>query len=70
MGSEMCIRDRFRNTAMVISKRLNEIKGVISRVFVGQTKKSNHGECTGLSQKEQKELISEFSSGKINILIY
>lgn len=55
---------QFRDTAAVISKRLNEIQGINSKVFVGQAKKNN----TGLSQKEQKQIVSEFSSGEINIL--
>ncbi len=59
---------QFRNTASIISKRLNEIKGVNSKVFVGQAKKTGVKGETGLSQKEQKKIIEEFSSGEINIL--
>ena len=62
---------QYRDTGSVISKILNEIKGVTSKVFVGQAKKKNGktGESTGLSQKEQKSLIEQFSEGKINILV-
>ena len=59
---------QFRNTASIISKKLNEIPGIISKVFVGQAKKTNQAGDTGLSQKEQKKIIEEFSSGEINIL--
>ncbi len=59
---------QFRNTAVIISKKLNEISGIKSRVFVGQTKKILQGNNSGLSQKEQKKMIQEFSSGEINIL--
>lgn len=59
---------QFRNTATIISKRLNQIPGINSKVFVGQAKKTNQGESTGLSQKEQKKIIEGFSSGKINVL--
>ena len=55
---------QFRNTATIISKKLNEINGINAKVFVGQAKK----EGTGLSQKQQKQIINEFSSGEINIL--
>ena len=56
---------QFRNTASIIAKRLNEIKEINARVFVGQAKKAG----TGLSQKEQKKIIEEFSEGKINVLV-
>ncbi len=65
---KILIFTQFRNTAAIISKQLNKIKGIKSRVFIGQTKKSHHGESTGLSQKEQKKMIQEFSSGETNIL--
>ncbi len=55
---------QFRDTAALISKKLNELKGIESKVFVGQAKKQD----TGLSQKEQKQIINEFASGKTNIL--
>jgi ERCC4-related helicase len=55
---------QFRETATTISKKLNELEGIKAKVFVGQAKK----EEGGLSQKEQKKIIEDFSSGKINIL--
>jgi Fanconi anemia group M protein len=61
---KMIVFTQFRETATGISKKLNELKGIKSKVFVGQAKKSQ----TGLSQKEQKKIIKEFSKGKINIL--
>jgi Fanconi anemia group M protein len=59
---------QFRNTASIISKKLNEIQGISSKVFVGQTKKTSQGNSTGLNQKEQKRMIQDFSSGETNIL--
>lgn len=67
---------QYRETARLISKRINEIPGIKSRVFVGQAKKT-HGfsessndkkEISGLSQEEQKKIIKEFSSKKTNVL--
>jgi len=55
---------QFRDTAIIISRNLNKIPGIKSRVFVGQAKKEN----SGLSQKQQKKIIEEFSEGEINIL--
>ncbi len=59
---------QFRNTAAMISKRLNQLDGIKSKVFVGQAKKLSQGKNTGLSQKEQRKMIEEFSSGEINVL--
>lgn len=59
---------QFRNTASIISKKLNEIDGIKSKVFVGQAKRISQGKNTGLNQKEQKKIIQEFSSGEINVL--
>ncbi len=55
---------QFRDTATVISKQLNTLEGIKAKVFVGQAKKKD----SGLSQKEQKKIIQEFSDGEINIL--
>ncbi|MEK6842711.1 MAG: DEAD/DEAH box helicase, partial [Nanoarchaeota archaeon] len=60
---------QFRDTASLISKNLNEIHGIKSRIFVGQVKKtSSKGEITGLNQKEQKKIIEDFSHGDLNVL--
>ncbi|MFH1801736.1 MAG: DEAD/DEAH box helicase [archaeon] len=55
---------QFRDSAESISKKLNSLKNINAKVFVGQAKKNN----SGLSQKEQKKIIDDFSSGKINVL--
>lgn len=55
---------QFRNTVTRICKELNSIEGINARVFVGQVKKGE----TGLSQKEQQEIIRDFALGKINII--
>ena len=55
---------QFRDTAAVIAKKINELAGIKAKVFVGQAKK----EGLGLSQKEQKKMIEDFSKGEINVL--
>jgi Fanconi anemia group M protein len=55
---------QFRDTALIISKKLNEIDKINAKVFVGQAKKRD----TGLSQKQQQKIIEEFRSGELNIL--
>ena len=65
---KMIVFSQFRETARTISKKLNEIEGINAKVFVGQAIKTISSEKTGLSQKEQKEIIEEFSLGKINVI--
>jgi len=63
--TKIIVFTQFRETAQTISKRINKIKGIKSKVFIGQAKKEDG---SGLSQKEQKQIIDEFSSRKINVL--
>ena len=63
-GHKKIIFSQFRDTASIISKTINKIPGIKSKLFVGQAKKDD----TGLTQKEQKKIIEEFKEGKINIL--
>ncbi|MBD3353058.1 MAG: DEAD/DEAH box helicase [Candidatus Lokiarchaeota archaeon] len=46
---------------------MENIKGIQPKMFVGQAKKSTKD--TGLTQKEQIEIIKEFKAGKYNVLI-
>ncbi|MFH1607565.1 MAG: DEAD/DEAH box helicase [archaeon] len=62
---KIIIFTQFRDTAITISKRINTLEGIKSKIFVGQTKKGG----TGLSQKEQKQIIQDFSDGEINVLV-
>ncbi|MBS3176287.1 DEAD/DEAH box helicase [Candidatus Woesearchaeota archaeon] len=55
----------YRDSAVKIKETLDTIHGCYSRIFVGQAKKGN----TGLSQKEQREIIQEFTDGMFQILI-
>ena len=62
--SKIIIFSQFRETAHTIVNNLNENPIVKAALFVGQAKKAN----TGLSQKEQKQIIEDFKEGKINVL--
>ncbi|MEM3116656.1 MAG: DEAD/DEAH box helicase family protein, partial [Candidatus Pacearchaeota archaeon] len=55
---------QYRDSISTICKELNSIKNIKAKVFVGQAKKSN----SGLSQKEQREIINSFSRGEFNTL--
>lgn len=59
---------QYRETLRLISKKLNQIKGIKAKTFVGQAKKLHGKETSGLSQKEQKSVIENFAEGKTNIL--
>jgi len=67
--SKILVFSQFRDTVKKITDTLNKIPGIKSRIFVGQAKKISQGNETGLNQAEQKEIIQDFSSGKINILV-
>ena len=67
-NAKIMIFSQFRDTALTISKKLNDIPEVRAKIFVGQAKKTREGETTGLNQKEQRQIIKEFSSGEINVL--
>ncbi|MEM2956175.1 MAG: DEAD/DEAH box helicase [Candidatus Pacearchaeota archaeon] len=60
---------QYRDTVVLITKRLNKIQGIKAKIFVGQTKKTIGKEETGLSQKEQNEIINQFKIGEINVLV-
>ncbi len=72
--TKIIVFTQFRDTASVISEKLNQLqnKGINSKVFVGQAnksaKKEDNSGSKGLSQKEQKRIIQEFSRGEFNVL--
>jgi Fanconi anemia group M protein len=61
---KIMIFTHYRDSGSKITKMLNEA-GYKSKLFVGQAKKKD----TGLTQKAQKEMIEEFSSGKFDVLV-
>jgi Fanconi anemia group M protein len=64
-GAKIIVFTQFRDTALEIVNELNTIKEVKAKIFVGQTKKGE----TGLSQKEQKQVLNEFREGKFNTCV-
>jgi len=63
--TKIIIFTQFRDTASIILKNLNEAGFVKSKVFVGQAKK----EDGGLSQKQQKQIIDDFSGNRFDCLV-
>lgn len=58
------IFSQFRDTVIKISEELNKIPNIKAETFVGQAKKAN----SGLSQKEQQEIMNKFRAGEINVI--
>jgi Fanconi anemia group M protein len=56
---------QFRDTATSLKKTLTGVPGVLPEIFVGQAKKNG----MGLSQKQQAEMLAQFTDGMFNVLI-
>ncbi len=69
---KIIIFSQYRDNVTRICKEMNSIPGIKSKVFVGQAKKeSGRGEDRkniGLTQKEQSEIIRDFSAAEINVI--
>lgn len=65
---------QFRDTASIISKNLNKLENIKTKVFVGQAKKDSPDKkdtstaTMGMNQKQQKKLIEDFSKNEVNVL--
>jgi len=62
---KIIVFSQYRDSVITICKELNNLYNVTARVFVGQTKKEDD---SGLSQKEQQQIIRDFSNSEFNVL--
>jgi len=62
---KIIVFNQYRDNALDIKNKLDNIEGIRAEIFVGQTKKGD----TGLSQKEQKQILDLFREGKINLIV-
>ena len=62
---KLLVFNQYRDNAVDIVRELNTLPGIKAQLFVGQTKKGD----TGLTQKEQKEVLDKFRDGTFNILV-
>ena len=62
---KIIIFNQFRESAKKTAEMLNVLPRVKARMFVGQAKKGG----TGMSQKEQKQMLEDFKAGEFNILV-
>ena len=72
--AKIIVFSQYRDSVTKICRELNSLNNVTAKVFVGQAKKTlsnkpdNKENTTGLSQKEQQQIIQEFSRGEFNVL--
>jgi ERCC4-related helicase len=62
---KIIIFNQYRDSAKELESRLNSLKSINAKLFVGQAKKNG----TGLTQKEQINILKEFESNIYNCLI-
>jgi Fanconi anemia group M protein len=64
-SAKIIVFNQYRDNALDVIEKLNTVQNVKARIFVGQQKKYE----TGLSQKEQKQMLDEFRQGLFNVLV-
>lgn len=64
-SDRIIVFNHFRDTATKLIKELRKIDGAKPELFVGQAKRKT----TGMTQKEQKEMIERFRNKDFNILV-
>jgi Fanconi anemia group M protein len=63
-NTKIIVFNQYRDNAKKIVEELDKIDGVNAKLFVGQAKKNG----TGLSQKEQKEMLDAFRKNEFNVV--
>ncbi|MBI2557880.1 DEAD/DEAH box helicase [Candidatus Woesearchaeota archaeon] len=62
---KIMVFNQYRDNALDVIEKLNKIKDINAKIFVGQQKKGE----TGLSQKEQKQMLNDFRNGLFNVIV-
>jgi len=62
---KIIVFNQYRDNAKNIVDELNKLDNVSAKLFVGQQKKGE----SGLSQKEQKQMLDEFRNNEFNVLV-
>ncbi|MBD3164450.1 DEAD/DEAH box helicase [Candidatus Woesearchaeota archaeon] len=63
--TKIIVFNQYRDNAADIAEKLNNLSGIKARLFIGQMKKGE----TGLSQKNQKEMLDQFRASEFNVLV-
>lgn len=64
-NSKIIVFNNYRDSGLSITNELNKLPNVDCKLFVGQAKKGE----TGMSQKEQLQMLEEFRQGLFNIIV-
>ena len=62
---KIMIFNQYRDNALDVMQKLTKLSNVKANIFVGQQKKID----TGMSQKEQKQMLDDFRNGLFNVLV-
>jgi Fanconi anemia group M protein len=62
---KIIVFNQYRDNAKNIVEELNKLQNVSAKLFVGQQKKGE----SGLTQKEQKQMLDEFRNNRFNVLV-
>lgn len=62
---KVIVFNHFRDSATKITEEINKLPNIRAQLFVGQAKKKS----SGLSQKQQKEVLDKFRNGEFNVLV-
>jgi ERCC4-related helicase len=66
VDSRIIVFTQYRDSALELTKELNEQKKVKAKRFVGQASRESD---KGISQKNQLDLLKDFREGRINVLV-
>ncbi|MFH0752819.1 MAG: DEAD/DEAH box helicase [archaeon] len=64
-NAKIIVFNNYRDSGAKIAEELNKLSGVDCKLFVGQMKKGE----TGMSQKEQLQMLEEFRQGLFNTIV-
>ncbi|MBW2971343.1 DEAD/DEAH box helicase [Candidatus Woesearchaeota archaeon] len=62
---KMIVFTQYRDSGLEIQRKLKSIEGITPKLFVGQQRKAD----TGMTQKQQKEVLDDFRNGGFNVLV-
>ncbi|MBW2978117.1 DEAD/DEAH box helicase [Candidatus Woesearchaeota archaeon] len=62
---KIIIFNQYRDNAKNIVEEINKLENASAKLFVGQQKKAE----SGLSQKQQKEMLEQFRNNEFNVLV-
>ncbi|MHA1754683.1 MAG: ERCC4 domain-containing protein, partial [Candidatus Odinarchaeia archaeon] len=65
-NSRVIVFSQYRDSALFLTNKLNELSNIKAKRFVGQATREGD---KGITQKEQLEILNDFKKGLINVLV-